>query len=292
MATCIKRPAACLAALILLGLVLSLSGCEKSPAPSKLSIRMHSAPEDASTVNSVLVSGEREAILFDTQMAKDQAAQVVEMIRNSGKTLTTVVISHPHPDHLMGAAVIRAAFPDARFVAAANVAKLIESGGEALRQRMLQRLGDRIADSVVVPEPLADDSLYLEGIEIRLITMKPGESEAAIVAFIPSLKALIANDVVYNGVHLWLREGRFDGWRQNLATLDGLGEIETIYPGHGAAGGPELIGWTRQYIDDFLAEADRAQSAEGTIESMRAKYPANKCGYCLKFAAQARFSQQ
>ena len=96
-----------LSALLILGLILGLFGCEKSPKVSALSIQVHSAPEDASTVNSVLVTGEREAILFDTQMAKDQAAQVVEMIRQSGKTLTTVVLSHPHPDHRMARARLR-----------------------------------------------------------------------------------------------------------------------------------------------------------------------------------------
>jgi len=277
---------------ILVGLALSLAGCEKTPTASKLSIQVHSAPENASTVNSVLVSGQQEAILFDTQMTQQQAAKVVEMIRQSGKTLTTVVISHPHPDHLMGAPVIRAAFPDARFVAAAPVAALIESGGEALRQAMVKRLGaDRIADSVVVPNPLEGDTLTLEGNEIRLVPMVPGESAAAIVAYIPSLKALIANDVVYNDVHLWLRERRYDGWKENLATLKTLGEIETVYPGHGQSGGPELIDSTRQYIDEFIAAAELVQNAAGTIQAMRAKYPAHKCGYCLKFAAEARFSE-
>ena len=49
-------------------------------------------------VTSVLVSGEKEAILVDAQFGKTQAAQVVEKIRASGKQLTTIYISHGDPD--------------------------------------------------------------------------------------------------------------------------------------------------------------------------------------------------
>lgn len=52
-------------------------------------------------VTSVLVSGEREAILVDAQFGKSQAVQVVEKIRASGKQLTTIYISHGDPDYYL-----------------------------------------------------------------------------------------------------------------------------------------------------------------------------------------------
>ena len=50
-------------------------------------------------VTSVLVSGEKDAILVDAQFGKSQAEQVVEKIRASGKQLTTIYISHGDPDY-------------------------------------------------------------------------------------------------------------------------------------------------------------------------------------------------
>ena len=53
-------------------------------------------------VSSVLVSGEKEAILVDAQFGKSQTEQVVEKIRASGKQLTTIYISHGDPDYYFG----------------------------------------------------------------------------------------------------------------------------------------------------------------------------------------------
>jgi glyoxylase-like metal-dependent hydrolase (beta-lactamase superfamily II) len=114
--------------LAVIALVLGLAGCEKKSGAA-LTIQVYSAPEAAATVNSVLIAGSKEAILVDTQMVKAEAEKVVEMVKQSGKTLTTVLISHPHPDHLLGAAVIQAAFPEAKFVSSAKVAAAIEGSG-------------------------------------------------------------------------------------------------------------------------------------------------------------------
>ena len=51
-------------------------------------------------VSSTLVTGEREAILIDAQFGKSQAAKVVDMIRASGKKLSTIYISHGDPDFI------------------------------------------------------------------------------------------------------------------------------------------------------------------------------------------------
>ena len=68
-------------------------------------------------VTSVLVSGEKEAILVDAQFGKSQAEQVVEKIRASGKQLTTIYISHGDPDYYFGLDTLTAAFPKAKVLA-------------------------------------------------------------------------------------------------------------------------------------------------------------------------------
>ncbi len=62
-------------------------------------------------VSSVLVSGQHDAILIDAQFGKSQAAKVVDMVRASGKKLTTIYISHGDPDFYFGLDTVLAAFP-------------------------------------------------------------------------------------------------------------------------------------------------------------------------------------
>lgn len=68
-------------------------------------------------VTSSLIEGPNEVLLVDAQIEKNNAEQLVKMIRDTGKKLTTVYISHKDPDFYFGLSTIREAFPDVKIVA-------------------------------------------------------------------------------------------------------------------------------------------------------------------------------
>ena len=79
--------------------VLALAASWASAAtPLKLTV-YNPGTEAMFPVSSVLVTGEKEAILIDAQFGLGQADRVVEKIRESGRKLTTVYISHGDPDY-------------------------------------------------------------------------------------------------------------------------------------------------------------------------------------------------
>ena len=89
-------------------------------APAPLTLDVYNPGEAAIfPVSSVLVSGDKDAILVDAQFGKAQAQQVVDKIRASGKHLTTIYISHGDPDYYFGLETLTQAFPDAKVVASA-----------------------------------------------------------------------------------------------------------------------------------------------------------------------------
>ncbi|HHW4678424.1 MAG TPA: MBL fold metallo-hydrolase [Xylella sp.] len=65
-------------------------------------------------VSSLLVTGNKEALLIDTEFSAADARQLVEKIKAAGKRLTTIYISHGDPDYYFGLDIVHAAFPDAR----------------------------------------------------------------------------------------------------------------------------------------------------------------------------------
>ena len=67
-------------------------------------------------VASSLIEGPNEVILVDAQFEKDDAEQLVEMIKATGKSLTTVYVSHKDPDFYFGLDAVRAAYPDVKIV--------------------------------------------------------------------------------------------------------------------------------------------------------------------------------
>jgi glyoxylase-like metal-dependent hydrolase (beta-lactamase superfamily II) len=72
-------------------------------------------------VTSTLITGEQDAVLVDSQFTLAEAHRLVAKILESKKTLKTILITHGHPDHYFGLEVVRAAFPQARIVAAPAV---------------------------------------------------------------------------------------------------------------------------------------------------------------------------
>ena len=85
---------------------LSLASCTSTPP---LTIQTFTSPPEIVAVNSHLISGATDAILVDAQLFRADADQVVAMVKASGKKLTTIFITHAHPDHYAGLDVIATA---------------------------------------------------------------------------------------------------------------------------------------------------------------------------------------
>jgi glyoxylase-like metal-dependent hydrolase (beta-lactamase superfamily II) len=238
------------------------------------SIQRFAASEAGAWSNSYLIGGRSEAILFDVVQLHSEAVRLAEMIAASGKTLTTVMISHAHPDHFMGLDVITERFPRARVVSAANVVADIRADGPWMCALLQDKLGREGPARLVTPDALAGPALDLEGTRLDVVEFGEGESKHTASVYIPGVRALLAADLVYNRAHAYLQERHLDSWLSRLAELEAFadGRVSTIYPGHGAAADAALIPQTRAYLRDF-AEAVRIGDARLAEERMLAAYP-------------------
>ncbi|MER5907140.1 hypothetical protein ABT150_45005 [Streptomyces mirabilis] len=81
--------------------------------------------------SSVLVTGAREALLVDGQFTLAEQHRVLGDVIDSGKELTTVVVTTADPDYYFGLEVIRQAFSDVRIVATATTVERIKSSWQA-----------------------------------------------------------------------------------------------------------------------------------------------------------------
>src|SRR5437870_9893217 len=101
-------------------------------AQSKLQLRVHTGHGQVGyDVNSTLISGEKDMIVIDPQFSLSEAHKLAAKILESKKNLTTIYITHPHPDHLFGLAVLHVAFPNARIVALPATVNAAKTGWPA-----------------------------------------------------------------------------------------------------------------------------------------------------------------
>jgi glyoxylase-like metal-dependent hydrolase (beta-lactamase superfamily II) len=248
--------------------------CPESPVKVSLSIQQFTSSEAGAWSNSYLVSGKSEAILFDVFMLRSDARQIADGIAKSGKTLKAVMISHAHPDHFMGLDVITESFPEAQVVSTQNVVTDIQTDGPWMFSMLQGKLGEEGPTRLVVPKPLTEPVLAIEGTKLDVIEFGEGESKHIASLYVPGERALLSADLVYNKAHLYLRERHLESWLARLDELEAFTKdrVAMIYPGHGAGGDLTLIAHTRSYLRDF-ADAIKSEDAKSAERKMLDRYP-------------------
>ncbi|WDY58993.1 MBL fold metallo-hydrolase [Pseudomonas sp. PSKL.D1] len=229
-------------------------------------------------VSSVIVSGEKDAILIDAQFGKAQAEQLVQRVRAGGKQLTTIYISHGDPDYYFGLDTLTQAFPQARVVASAATAEHIRQTMDAKLAYWGPQMGSDKPARLVVPHVLEGNRLMLEGKPIEVIGLDGPQPDRSFV-WVPSIKAVIGGVVVSEHIHVWMADtqsakSHFD-WLATLKRIEAL-LPRTVVPGHylgTSSRSLEAVRFTAQYIRDFDIETAKAKDAGALIVAMKNRYP-------------------
>lgn len=248
-------------------------------AATPLRLQVYNPGEQAIfPVSSVIVSGEREAILVDAQFQHNDALALVKQIQDSGKTLRTVYISHSDPDYYFGLDVIHAAFPAAKIVATPQTVAAIKANMDAKLAYWAPIMKDNAPRALVLPQVLQADHLTLEGKRIEIKGLKGASPERSYL-WIPSLKTVAGGVVISNGIHVWVADTQTPQSRANwLATLDQIAALKpkTIVPGHYLGAAPEgqaALDYTRNYLQAFETAAATAKDSAALVTAMQAAFP-------------------
>jgi len=257
--------------------VLASTSLAVAAAPLKVTVYNPGA-EAMFPVTSVLVTGRQDAILVDAQFGIAQADQVVQAIRQSGKHLTTVYVSHGDPDYYFGLERIHAAFPDARIVATPRTVAHIQETMAGKLAFWGPKLGANAPRSLVLPEVLAGDTLTLEGQALKVVGLAGPQPDRTFV-WIPSIKAVVGGVVLFNNQHVWMADTQgAQSHADWLATLDTIAALKPkiVVPGHflpGPSSSLQAVAFTANYIRAFDAQAAAAKDSGELIAAMKQRYP-------------------
>ncbi len=229
-------------------------------------------------VSSVLITGPKEAILVDAQFQRNDAQSVVELIKKSGKTLTTIYISHGDPDYYFGLDVITAAYPNAKVVSTANTQAYIKASMEPKKAYWGPILKENAPQTLVVPEVLQGDTLMIDGEKVQIVGIDGHDPKHTFV-WIPSSKTMLGGVVVFNNMHVFLADTQTpesrQKWYKTLDTIEKL-QPETVIAGHMLGDKPmtlDAVNFTRNYIKDFEVAAEASSNSGELIAKMKTSYP-------------------
>ena len=255
-------------------LLLSLAASPAFAAPLQLDV-YNPQEKGIFPVSSTLVSGPKEAVLFDAQFSVKDGEELVKLIKARGKTLKEIVITSGDPDFYFGLEPLVKAFPQAKVVATKAVVDHINATKEAKLAFWGPQMKEGAPTKLIVPQITTATRFTVDGEPLEL---KHAGDYAAYV-WIPANKAILGGTGIASGIHVWTADTQTPAIRQGWINV--LSEMQTlkpqqVIPGHYLGkrpAGDGAITFTRNYLKTFEQALASQKGSAAVIGAMKAAYP-------------------
>lgn len=243
---------------------------------SQLNYTVIDSADSSLNKTSTLVTGETEALVVDAAFTRADGHRIAAAVLDSGKRLTTVVVTAGDPDFYFGAEVIADAFPEATFLAPADVIEHIAHSYEG-KLAAWAHLGANLPTRLVELTPLTATSLTVDGTPLEVRRGSDLLGDRAWYLFDPESRSLVGGVLLFEGLHVWTADSATPELRAEWIRV--LDELESLAPayvvaGHRVAGAPTdltAINHTRDYLELFektvAASADAAEAEAALLEA-------------------------
>jgi quinoprotein relay system zinc metallohydrolase 2 len=175
-----------------------------------------------------------------------------------------LLLTHVHPDHLLGATAFADLSPEV--VGHARLPEALALRHDGYLRALLREVGDAAAGSgALAPTRLVEDRLELDlgGRVLAVRAHPPAHTDTDLTVLDQATGTLLASDLLFLR-HIPTLDGSLQGWIEELDALAGLAAARVV-PGHGppAAPWPAAVADTRRYLA-ALRDGTRAAIAAGT----------------------------
>jgi glyoxylase-like metal-dependent hydrolase (beta-lactamase superfamily II) len=245
-----------------------------------------------------LIYGDTEAALVDPPITQTQTDRVAEWAESHARRVTAIYITHSHADHWLGTASLLEHFPDATvYAGAATAEKIAADTADGVPGALWTSLfPDQLPPRIRFPvHTIPPEGFTIDGQVLRSIDVGHTDTDDTTVLHVPLIGLVVAGDVVYNNVHLYLaevRDGGFDRWRHALDAVAALNPTDVV-SGHQDVARPddlpETIAETRLYLDAAQEILAAASTRLEFFTAITARFPERVNAYTTWMSALRLF---
>ena len=257
------------------------------PAPARrapLRLIHFTTGELSVNVGSTVIVGPTEAIVVDCLAFAPDAAQEADSIATLGTHLKAIYVTHADIDHYLGCAKLVERFPGTPVYMtpkALDRYRKVSGTAYAVSRRSIGARAT-LPDSLVTVRPLPGNTLTVDGAEAVIHPDVQGDAIDSQNSFIwiPSLRTVLADDIVFNQVHAYLaavttEEGhkRWHDALRDIAALHPLVIVASHKKTFDTPNTPDIVDAMDRYINDFDAVRKTARDTGEFNAAMRQRYP-------------------
>jgi glyoxylase-like metal-dependent hydrolase (beta-lactamase superfamily II) len=238
--------------------------------------RIHIFPsrEEAILANAYLVETASGVVAIDGTLTVSTSRALRDKFTNIGKPLYAVLVTHGHPDHYNGIATLISG-SQVPVIATGGVNAVIRQYDEAKVKQWTPLFGTEWPENRIFPNKIlqSGESVSFDGVKFTVHDLGPGESHADSYWIMEaSDQFAFIGDVVLNGVHAYVADGHTTLWLQNLKKLKKeLAKAKLLFPGHGPAGGLEILDWQTSYLNHYRDTVGRLAGGKKELSDSQKK---------------------
>ncbi|WP_444996243.1 MBL fold metallo-hydrolase [Aliikangiella sp. IMCC44359] len=202
-------------------------------------------------VNSYWIETPKSIVIIDTQLLPEDAKKLASTIKLTGKPVKSVFITHPHPDHFAGLAVLEDEFGHFDIYASRKTAIKMEIAlKQFLSSGFSKPFGERVEKRYVAANKLVrnGERVKIDGLTFKLDDLGPGEAENNSVIHVEQKNWLFTGDVTMHYMHYYLGEGRSQSVLKQLLYLKENYPDEYYYTGHGEPARSNILDSHIEYV--------------------------------------------
>ena len=245
--------------------------------------RIHNyASAPPAPVNSWIIESKNGVVVVDTQRQFSEAKNVLKEVENMHKPILGVIFTHPHPDHINGAAALlneTANVPIYATQSTFNVLKNDTGGYIALSKQLLPH--NEYSKQVALPNRIVSsgENITIDGITYHFDDLGIGEADDMMVIYLPLQKLMFTGDIINNHMHPFFAgaispesRSHISEWIKQIEYLQQkYPDAKTLFPGHGPSGvAKTLLDEQLNYLDKFRSLVRQQMQLAPTVGGERA----------------------